>query len=772
MIIEVQNQLEIENVGVETENIEAGIDASSMPFLFEMLSRSFYSNPIGSICREITSNCFDSHIEANVDEPVVIKKGYDEEGTYISFVDFGIGISPERIKKIYMNYFSSTKRDTNDQIGGFGLGSKSPLSYTDYFYINTISNGIKYQYVFSKGKIVPTLDLLNTSETTEHNGTEIRIYINDDSYTFRRELLKQLCYFDNVYFDNWSINNNYRIYEGKYFKFNNSNPYDTTMHIILNKVAYPIDWHLLGINSYNIAVGVKFTVGELQVTPNREQLRYTESTIQLIKDRIALAINELITLYKNQNQEITSYFEWLRKGDERPNIRFTAEDGTVDKLYLYGVKELDSYVGYKYLKGLEQLTDVNLLSLMYSFSGKINNHKFDKKSRYYDIQYELKQKPRHTYIAPNHILSADKNWLVESGNVIYPVHIDKYKFRVIFKKVAPKLSQNTKNTLYFNLGAGLKLYKLVKALRAEVADRCSEYRPLTDDEYREYEEYKRANNSSLQKRLQGKVFVTDIGTNKQYDWNLEINHSKHDKSIANYKGFVIYGFKGEENKLDKAIAIIRQVRENYFTNYNTSNPKRFKVLKISKQNEKYFKNYSNMTHVDNFFSDNIIFRDFATSLKIEYYFNNIQNKSEQSTQSYIKHMRLICAPIGDALEQLYQFYHSHSPYDHGFKYTRDQLSKEIIAIAQQHDLFNPNIELIFKQINDWYKDIEIIRYVPINSTTLPHILKLLYEKKKKLNPEYYQKVLNTDPSIQLKLNFEQSNVIVTKYQSLTQTINV
>ena len=51
MIIEVQNQLEIENVGVETENIEAGIDASSMPFLFEMLSRSFYSNPIGSICR-------------------------------------------------------------------------------------------------------------------------------------------------------------------------------------------------------------------------------------------------------------------------------------------------------------------------------------------------------------------------------------------------------------------------------------------------------------------------------------------------------------------------------------------------------------------------------------------------------------------------------------------------------------------------------------------------------------------------------------------------
>ena len=179
-----------------------------------------------------------------------------------------------------------------------------------------------------------------------------------------------------------------------------------------------------------------------------------------------------------------------------------------------------------------------------------------------------------------------------------------------------------------------------------------------------------------------------------------------------------------------------------------------------------------MTHVDNLFGDNIIFRDFASSLKIETYFNDIRSKSEQHTIQYINQMKLICSPIGDALGELYQFYKLHNPSDYGFKYTRDQLSKEIIAIAQQHDLFNPNIEAIFKQIENWYQGVELIKYIAINQTTLPYILKLLYEKKKKLNLEYYQKVLNTDPSIQLKLNFEQSNVIVTKYQSLTQTINV
>ena len=37
-----------------------------------------------------------------------------------------------------MNWFSSTKRNTDEFIGGWGLGSKSPLAYQDYFFIITI----------------------------------------------------------------------------------------------------------------------------------------------------------------------------------------------------------------------------------------------------------------------------------------------------------------------------------------------------------------------------------------------------------------------------------------------------------------------------------------------------------------------------------------------------------------------------------------------------------------------------------------------------------
>jgi hypothetical protein len=99
--------------------------------VFQMLTDGIYSNPIGSIVREIASNCFDSHAEAGVNTPVIVKRSYDETSDthYISFIDYGVGMSPDRIENVYGVYLESTKRETNDQIGGFGIGGKTPLAY-------------------------------------------------------------------------------------------------------------------------------------------------------------------------------------------------------------------------------------------------------------------------------------------------------------------------------------------------------------------------------------------------------------------------------------------------------------------------------------------------------------------------------------------------------------------------------------------------------------------------------------------------------------------
>lgn len=351
MEIQTPKGTEIENIAGDFGSQSAGIDKSSMPFMFEMLSKSLYSNPIGSICREITSNCFDSHIEAKVDKPVVISKGDDEEGIFICFKDVGVGLSPERIKKIYLNYFSSTKRQTNEQIGGFGLGSKTPFAYTDYFYITTIFDKIKYNYLFSKGESAPLLDLIEEEPTEEHNGTEIKIYIQDvnDEGKFQQNLKEQLSYFDNVYFIGWNINNDYIIYETDNFKYRSKDHYSDECHIVLGKVAYPIDWNKLKIKSIRIPIGIKFEIGEIQVTPNRESVRYSDETEQLIKDRINLAVEELTSMFISQNKPIESYLEYFKVSNKKPYVYFDEENQEGSKVYLTGldVSKKHRYIGFE-----------------------------------------------------------------------------------------------------------------------------------------------------------------------------------------------------------------------------------------------------------------------------------------------------------------------------------------------------------------------------------------------------------------------------------------
>ena len=229
MILNKEKEIEYKSNSI-FEGHDAKISEEDLHKLWSMLQDP-YKNSIGAIVREITSNCFDSHSEAGVKEAVHVKIGKDDTGWYWSAEDFGVGISPERMSDIYISYLKSTKENSNNQIGCFGLGSKSPLSYTDLFHIRTRYNGIEYSYILRKGEKTPRLEKLFEEPTTERNGTLIKIYIKNgkkysysnlepEIWRFKEECQKQLCYFENVYFEGCDINNDYKILEGKYWKKN------------------------------------------------------------------------------------------------------------------------------------------------------------------------------------------------------------------------------------------------------------------------------------------------------------------------------------------------------------------------------------------------------------------------------------------------------------------------------------------------------------------------------------------------------------------------
>jgi len=115
-------------------------------FIFDLLRSKIYSDPIGSICREVTCNARDSMREAGkANIPIEITLP-----TYLSpmlhIKDNGVGISPDRMENIFVKYASSTKRNDNTQTGAFGIGAKTPFAYSDTFSIVTNFNSIKYTY--------------------------------------------------------------------------------------------------------------------------------------------------------------------------------------------------------------------------------------------------------------------------------------------------------------------------------------------------------------------------------------------------------------------------------------------------------------------------------------------------------------------------------------------------------------------------------------------------------------------------------------------------
>lgn len=117
----------IEYIGEIKEN-KVGIDRANVDFITTLLTSNLYSKPLESFLRETISNAYDSHIEAGKpDTPIILmikstkNNYYGDSGKYdISVRDYGVGISPERFQKIYTNIGSSTKRESDDYIGGWG----------------------------------------------------------------------------------------------------------------------------------------------------------------------------------------------------------------------------------------------------------------------------------------------------------------------------------------------------------------------------------------------------------------------------------------------------------------------------------------------------------------------------------------------------------------------------------------------------------------------------------------------------------------------------
>lgn len=366
--MEIKKELYDENEQVGNfEEIASSIRVEDMGLAFDMVSRNLYSNPIGSFVRELVSNGVDANKDNSIATKVAVNVFKEDDLWYFQVLDQGKGMSPIHFREVYMKWFNSDKRDTNEKIGGWGLGSKSPLSYVEQYDVITISEGIEYHYIVARTSTVPTATLLSSKETDKPSGTTVKVEVqHKDLWELNAEMTAQLCYFDNVIVkdDMYFYDNLFKILDSEYFKVrNNRHPFGNAMHIILGQVAYPINWTFLGIDRVSCPVGIKFDIGELPVTLSREEINYTDDSIKDIiisrinktreylksiyeKDLVTDDIFEFINLWESERKSVKlGDYDIYYNPNERyyPRFRFENREFKIQKQALAGLLNIFNY---------------------------------------------------------------------------------------------------------------------------------------------------------------------------------------------------------------------------------------------------------------------------------------------------------------------------------------------------------------------------------------------------------------------------------------------
>ena len=148
---------------------------------FEVLSSNLYQNKTLAVIREIACNAADAHRAAGlpISKIAVHLPTYSE--MWFAVRDYGAGLSTDDVLSLYTTYFRSTKDKDNSQIGGFGLGSKSPFAVADQFTVTSWHGGVKTTFVCYKENGTPQVNVVGSTPCGSETGLEVRVAVTSAS---------------------------------------------------------------------------------------------------------------------------------------------------------------------------------------------------------------------------------------------------------------------------------------------------------------------------------------------------------------------------------------------------------------------------------------------------------------------------------------------------------------------------------------------------------------------------------------------------------------
>lgn len=276
---------------------------------FDTLSSRLYSNPVLAVIRELSSNAYDAQKDAGVEKPFDIHIPTFNE-PFFRIRDYGNGLSEDFISEIYTTFFMSTKTYNANQIGAFGLGSKSPFSLVDKFNVISYYDGKKYTYEMSKEDGLPAVTKISEENSNEPTGLEIYFEDSKTDYYLWKENAYNF-FSRSIFLPNINLNFNSDSFARERLIYTKdtivSGSYFDGVYVSIAGVCFPVkmsELHNSDLSDRLDKSGIKIVCitakkDDVSVTPSREEIHYNQKTVEFLNRRILEVIEKKFQWYRD-----------------------------------------------------------------------------------------------------------------------------------------------------------------------------------------------------------------------------------------------------------------------------------------------------------------------------------------------------------------------------------------------------------------------------------------------------------------------------------------
>ncbi len=774
-----------EVIGVQKQHKFKITDGSQAIIMDSLIN--LYSDPIGSIVREITSNCIDANRERNLKLEGKIPMEAEDDKSFWStkqtvcieyvtkntilsvdecmiFHDNGCGLSQTRVQDVFTTFGASTKRNNNYEIGGFGLGAKSPLSYADTFYVSSRCNGTEtYYMIYRNNDNVPHMDQVYQAATDQQNGTSIIVPLKNryDASDFREAINNQLAYFDNIVFKNVEEGlGNIKNYYSKHVGSGNAKVIEETESyaitsdgsnpcLLVGRVKYVINWDMLkDVSEYDYrgSIAFKFNIGVLDLVPSREEIRYTPKTIDLITAALDNVKNQFKKDLSAKYSNITDYIEYLLaisnigySGNRYRSITSTdpsAIKASMAQLSAFDVEfkpnpQLSPSSVIKDNKAFHQLFDgISVYQCKVSSnSSAIGGETIYTKELFnWSDLFQALQDVEHMYYVKGNFSKLKSYTIINSrGETTFVA------FKADMHKIGAKLDIKTQS-LVDNRSALSKRSTFNTVTRVLGQSKCM----LSYDDVEEAnldEHFGDVVDNKTRRKVNKQVFARNAEF-KADGYETTIKYTNQEYKISDLQAMlhpeegdpelkaVVYAETKDLDELEKVVKVLGSSRAFYSNSYNYlyKFESDYRVLKVSKDVAKQFANLDGFITAHEFMKDSTHLQRFATAQYIGKFIEKIR---------FLNYFEPYDKDLNSKFYSLNNFYKNNT---NGCWRCEDDIKPVVEEIMKLDipDTVRYDMELVDKleEVVEYSQGLELLNYVDFNSDSRKSIENFLSLKGK------------------------------------------